>query len=301
MREDWADQELNEAWLTQMGVYGDLPRRMFVAPIVLSLAHNVVTANNNALVSAMKDGVQKYANLLMPEDSNPEQLRSNLNLSGLNCLDLGCGDGYISKYLSSLCARYLGIDNSVEFISNAKQSANSSYADFKIMDIDQFGSTNTWPMISDMAKGAFNQQGPHLILCHAVIEHLINPEQFLNNLGKLMFHSFPKMIISLIILNQEFFDPFVIEEIPSASSTNKKRTLLVPNTSSHVTVTALSLDRLMEILYLSGLEIIESLQFNKSLYREETWDLLSTEYQIPSHSKIGPFFAFTIRLKSDCM
>ena len=298
MREDWNNQQLCAAWLNEMGTYGDLPRRMFVVPIILNLASNIVNDKHETLSTSMIDGVQKYAYLLTSEDYSPLQMPEILNLSGLNYLDLGCGQGYIQKHLSCLNAKYLGVDSSKELINKAKQNIISNQTSYLIWDLNQLKKRYIKDQFFKKVVKVFGKEVIQLILCHAIMEHLKNPEQFLSALKQFVKVSCPKAIISIIILNSEFFNPFVIKETMLGSSKYSTAVaLLVPKTNISVMINIFSIERFQEMLFRSGIEILELFPFKKSLYSENLWNQLSLEYCIPNNLNAGPFFAITGRFQ----
>jgi len=287
MRCDWKKHNLSSEWLDNMGIYGDLPRRMFITPIVLNLISHLVTENKD-LLHVQEKGIIKYTSILLSDNYTPKMLEEYSSLKALNCLDLGCGEGYLNRHLINLRLNYIGIDSNYAFIKKAKQLKQSRSDKYLIIDLNKFGTDRVQQSIIALANKRFDPCGALIVFCHILIEHLDNPVQFLKTLRKMLTRNFPKAIVSFIILNEEFFSRNVITKKKSSFSIVKyKGELIIPDTSAKVTVNFLSIDRFVSYLTRIGFEIIDLLNFDNSLYPKHIWKkFLQTD--------IGPFSALIL-------
>ena len=93
-----------------------------------------------------------------------------LNTNKLELLDLGCGNGYLTKSISNKFTRTIGIDLSKEGINQAKKYSNDSL-NFINIDMED--------LITKGSKFDF-------ISSFEVIEHQYLPDLFLNNISQLL-------------------------------------------------------------------------------------------------------------------
>jgi len=128
---------------------------------------------------------------------------NTINTKQLSHLDVGCGNGYLTKSISSKFDASLGIDLSDEGIRQSKQYSNDKL-NFKNIDTEQ--------LIKDNLKFDF-------ITSFEVVEHQYLPDIFLNNINKLLkkdghflvstpYHGYLKnLAISLLNKNDWHFNP----------------------------------------------------------------------------------------------
>ena len=126
MIEDWYNPELCGAWIDEMGKYGDLPRQVFSLPIVLGLARTL-SAKRPILSGLMKKSIFELTEKLGGETINYKCTTGDAPLYGLKCLDLGCGEGYLGRYLSEFGVNYLGLDGSPHLIRSANKHKKSKH------------------------------------------------------------------------------------------------------------------------------------------------------------------------------
>lgn len=88
-----------------------------------------------------------------------------------NILDVGCGNGIISRHLADVGFNVLGIDVSKKAILKAKSIKESYNLKFEVKDANE------------LAESKFKYKG---IVCSEVLEHLENPKLFLNSIYKLL-------------------------------------------------------------------------------------------------------------------
>ena len=97
-------------------------------------------------------------------------VKDRVKAGGQNILDLGCAAGYISadwrdnNYI-------IGLDISQKSVDQAKHLLSQAY----LLDLE----TDTWP--PQVTDKKFD-----IILCAEIIEHLFNPQDFLNKLKDLL-------------------------------------------------------------------------------------------------------------------
>ncbi len=127
------------------------------------------------------------------------------NFRNTDLLDLGCGNGYLTKKVSELhnFKSIKAIDTSNQGISHAKNNYNG---------IIKFDHQSIEDLILSGEKYNF-------VTCFEVIEHIYNPDLFLENLGKIIhddgyilistpFHGYIKnILISLLNKFDHHFDP----------------------------------------------------------------------------------------------
>jgi ubiquinone/menaquinone biosynthesis C-methylase UbiE len=80
------------------------------------------------------------------------------NISYTNVLELGCGTGKNTVWLSERAAHHLAVDLSEEMLARAKEKLQSSHVVFKQADI-----TKPWDFVATQ---------PDLITCSLILEHI---------------------------------------------------------------------------------------------------------------------------------
>ena len=96
-------------------------------------------------------------------------------LAGLQVLDVGCGAGLVAEHLARMGATVVGIDASSAMIEAAKLHQSQSYQD---LSLDYRHCT-----IEELSKSA---QKFDMITALEIIEHVADPPEFINHLGKLI-------------------------------------------------------------------------------------------------------------------
>lgn len=100
-------------------------------------------------------------------------IEPNKKMEDIKLLDVGCGGGIISYEMSKLGIKPFGIDANESNVSIAQEHAqNNSYS-------AQFFHTTVEDYVNNGNK--FD-----VILCLELIEHIINPQEFVSNLAKLL-------------------------------------------------------------------------------------------------------------------
>jgi 2-polyprenyl-3-methyl-5-hydroxy-6-metoxy-1,4-benzoquinol methylase len=95
------------------------------------------------------------------------------------CLDLGCGDGSLSRFLAEKRFKTVGIDQSEAMLSIARRKAVENgiegYAEYIRASL---------PLSGDLEGRYLNSA--HVILCSSVLEYLANPEDVLCRFDRLL-------------------------------------------------------------------------------------------------------------------
>jgi 2-polyprenyl-3-methyl-5-hydroxy-6-metoxy-1,4-benzoquinol methylase len=93
-------------------------------------------------------------------------LRQNVAPGDL-ILDVGCGNGIITRYIGELGYHVIGVDNSEKAIAKAAASNYLRNVEFKVLSADK--------LTSEPAKYA-------AVICSEVLEHLADPASLLRNM-----------------------------------------------------------------------------------------------------------------------
>ena len=132
-----------------------------------------------------------------------ENILKNEETSGTELLDIGCGNGFLTKQISKFFKSVVGIDLSGTGIEQA-QKFNNEKLQFRNMSLDQ--------MIEEGKKFKF-------ITSFEVIEHQYLPDDFLNQINKILeddgkllistpYHGYIKnLLISLLGKHDFHFNP----------------------------------------------------------------------------------------------
>ena len=132
-----------------------------------------------------------------------ENILKNEETSGTELLDIGCGNGFLTKQISKFYKSAVGIDLSGTGIEQA-QKFNNEKLEFRNMSLDQ--------MIEEGKKFKF-------ITSFEVIEHQYLPDDFLNQINKILeddgkllistpYHGYIKnLLISLLGKHDFHFNP----------------------------------------------------------------------------------------------
>ncbi|MDC1375574.1 bifunctional 2-polyprenyl-6-hydroxyphenol methylase/3-demethylubiquinol 3-O-methyltransferase UbiG [bacterium] len=140
-------------------------------------------------------------------------------LSGLNCLDIGCGGGILSEPLKRLGAVVTGIDASDKAIEIAKEHSLKSRLNIT------YKCTNTSELIESKKENSISKFD--IVVASEVIEHVNNREKFLSDISKL---SRPGGLIVFTTINNSFlgialgkyFAEHVIKVVPKNTHDHKK-------------------------------------------------------------------------------
>jgi 2-polyprenyl-3-methyl-5-hydroxy-6-metoxy-1,4-benzoquinol methylase len=286
MIKDWYSPKLCSAWINEMDNNGDLPRRIFSLPIVTGVLNDLIKRNSISQGS-MENYVKKYSR---KNEINIKAYCNNDTSIILNCLDLGCGEGYLGRILSNWGVHYLGLDGSPYLLESAISRSNSEKLKYRITNLDLFDSTPKKNTIHYTICNHFGSEGPSIIFLHSVIEHLINFELFLSHLSAWVKTFFPKVIVSLICLEEKFFFETNADNYSEASSAS---CIEVPNTDNYVRIKFYSDDSINRIIKRSNFFIIDRICFKKSLYDSQTLSSINRKLGKWKH---GPFRAYLLKI-----
>jgi 2-polyprenyl-6-hydroxyphenyl methylase/3-demethylubiquinone-9 3-methyltransferase len=108
-------------------------------------------------------------------------IEKNLPRSGhpLLCLDLGCGDGSLSRFLAKRGFKTVGIDQSEAMLSIARHKA----VEHEIEGYTEYIRASL-PLSGDLERRYLNSA--HVILCSSVLEYLANPEDVLGQFDRIL-------------------------------------------------------------------------------------------------------------------
>lgn len=107
-------------------------------------------------------------------DINPQRLdfiESQVNLSGLSVLDLGCGGGILSEALAKKGAQVIGLDAEETAINAAQMHAKQSglAIHYQCCPVEDF-----------------EHPGFDLICCMEMLEHVNDPQEIINHCARLL-------------------------------------------------------------------------------------------------------------------
>ncbi len=140
-------------------------------------------------------------------------------LSGIKCLDIGCGGGILSERLSRLGAKVTGIDASKTAIDIAKDHSKKSR-----LEINYHCITTSELLLSKNKKYL---NGYDVVVVSEVIEHVNNRKIFLSDIAKLcrrggvvVFTTINKSFLG--ILFGKYFAENVLKVVPKGTHDYKK-------------------------------------------------------------------------------
>lgn len=116
---------------------------------------------------------------ILPDKETPMMVARHLSaykftqgyVPGKKALDIGCGEGYGTHYLSGYAGDITGIDYSPEAIAHAKEKYQNKNTHFEVVDVKQ---------IAQM-RNSFD-----VICCFQVIEHIKDTASFLTAIKSLL-------------------------------------------------------------------------------------------------------------------
>jgi SAM-dependent methyltransferase len=126
---------------------------------------------NPARSDHMLGSVQETQGLLSPmlRDIRLRRIANELK-SGTTVLDLGCGAGYLAKFLPADCV-YLGIDRLIP-------PRTERFSDFLRLDLNRPGAID--------AVREWLRSRPHYITCAAALEHFVAPFDLIQGFAELI-------------------------------------------------------------------------------------------------------------------
>jgi len=203
----WNDAEFVKNWCKTQGDYGDISRKALINPIIKELALLISNKENiderlivdrfinNQSKTLHNVGRGNWDTKLIKWHSNFKKEKSFKN--DINILDLGCGEGYLGRWLTSVKKiKYSGYDISELLISEAKKKSGiSSNCKYSVLNLEK-----DFNNIKDIRLNIPN--APLLMVMVNVIEHTEDPVKYL----KMLSEKFPKSYFVLFTLNEEYFD-----------------------------------------------------------------------------------------------
>lgn len=289
---DWYNAELCTEWIREMGEYGDLPRQVFSHPIALGLAKAL------SKKKLIQSGILKESVLELADKIVFERLSYDTKmLRGINCLDLGCGDGCLGRFLNNFEAKYLGLDGSLALTQSANNNYKSSTLRLELANLDLLNCIQFKHPIFNVVENFFDSQKIDIIFCHSLIEHLKNFTDFFRSLSTWTYKNYPKAIISLVCLQESFLSSTCnkIQKINTKEPTFT-HSLEVPHTNNIVRINFFSEDDIDNVICKTHYRIMDKLEFTGSLYSPSIHSVLNSK--LNNWNKCGPFKAYLIAPKN---
>lgn len=198
-KEQWCTQrDLIEAWLGTIGddshPYGDYWRMTLVNPVVFLLCTLIARKISGEAKPHVEEVPLDLALGIQREklsSTNVEALTSwhetiarEHKIEKVNVLDLGCGEGYLGRWLSSMGANYLGVDASRELIQAGRMRRSRSLLNdsFRLRHLDLEGDSISSVDFEDLSVNF----SPHLVTGVIVLEHIDDPLPLLRETSRLL-------------------------------------------------------------------------------------------------------------------
>jgi trans-aconitate methyltransferase len=192
-------------WKEIIGADGDFARRALVEPIVVSALEYFSASDSAArerqlgpqtpITKALQDSIHHWVSEANLSDWSARVTSGGLGLQKRHVLDLGCGEGYLGRWLSRAGVSYTGIEPSAELVVAAESHAPPDCS-FVRATIEAF--CGAQPRMSR----------PDLIVAIAVLEHCEDPGRTLRALhGFLQSRNWMDVPILVATLDQDFFTP----------------------------------------------------------------------------------------------
>lgn len=194
----WEDTALVEAWAGAVEPFGDLWRRVLVNPVILHLSTQGLSAYEGL------NAVRKMAHEFSDALALTEWYRSHEpDVRDLRVLDLGCGEGWLGRWLTPHGAKYLGLDGSDSLISKATAAAQGTPSEkIRFSQINLSGDSDL--SMLDTTVEWLGQAD--LVTAIVVLEHLEDPVPSLRRLSKRFAGGGSSARFLAICLNPPFFE-----------------------------------------------------------------------------------------------
>lgn len=238
MDKEWVNHNLVRRWANANGSvthpFGDYWRMTLVNPLVLraakgialqlsqtpeSLPLDVDLAFSVAALRATRSGERDK---LIGWHREMQRSRDNVSkLTGLRIMDLGCGEGYLGRWLCPMGVSYRGFDGSRPLLGVAKKRLGGMTWSIKKAKRSRSETINDFLQyfLADLDGDAFKQQGrdeiqsvfstwgiPHLTLGVILLEHLNDPLPLMKWLGQALSREARQSWILVITLNPDYFE-----------------------------------------------------------------------------------------------
>ena len=213
MLKDWEDLEVVRAWTTTCGAFGDYWRMSLVNPLVLRLALSVKAEDGGAIPLHAGLAAQRVSLNSGSEDELREWHKrsssSDEALDGIQILDLGCGEGYLGRWLRCKGASYVGVDASSKLIQSARQLVKPRSRG------SQGRSRNASPLPecqfleADLDGPKFQLDlavRPDLVIGNILLDHLASPGAVLDYVSQLLVGDSKTRYALFVTLNPDYFE-----------------------------------------------------------------------------------------------
>jgi 2-polyprenyl-3-methyl-5-hydroxy-6-metoxy-1,4-benzoquinol methylase len=235
MKTEWSKETVAGAWTDANGSkerpVGDHWRTNLINPVVWGVLKYLQTGKlrgyhgyRTGIEPVIEMGIKDQREWLRNNKSGVlewhQEVAQDASLfKGMRILDLGCGEGYLGRWLNKMGADYIGLDGSSVLINAGKSRSKDAAVGQKLKKSSKTGSTDK--KASDVpkydlftvdienvtelkaalspAKGAAGSFD--LIVCGILIEHLGDPGKLLSWIST----NFPNAPLLLFALNPDYF------------------------------------------------------------------------------------------------
>lgn len=273
MLNDWQNIALCEEWNKEMGAIGDVPRQIFTNPIVCAIAE-AITKNQEIYSGLMQ------SNIMSNENHSLALSRS------VNCLDLGCGEGFVGRMLGINVGKYLGLDGSSYLLDYAKGKARNKNLKFEAFDFDTLANAESTDAVKNKISQYYRNENLDLIICQSIVEHIVNINESFVELIRWLKSSYKKSVFLVVFLEKKYFADLLKINPPDVDQLYLKYKVRVPKTNSYVNLNFYSNDDVEVFARKCGLNILDSLDFKEDIYRNNR----KTNFDFKNN--IGPFRSY---------
>ena len=229
--DDIFDDELGRHWIKVIGRYGDPIRASIINPIVVHTANHFAhqplkrteLAPQNLIANALDqtastlwkklDGIEgDYMAVANDWHSNASQIKAQYqHLDTAVVWDLGCGEGYLGRWLASLGAAYVGTEPSRVLLTHATSQSSSKTVFYP------------WTIKDFLKKVPADAAKPSLVTMIAVLDGCADPVRTVRDVGEFLrargWHDVPLLVTT--------FDPdYFAPHLPRAAEQPAKIKLL---------------------------------------------------------------------------
>ena len=246
MKNDWTSEDISEAWSNAVGEYGDVFQRFIIKPYIAAALKALDEGGPAQTSKYFYDILSRALALTLESEKKTRSIDRYLDcienvldstLSSLTkkyrILDLGGGEGFLGRWLSSFCTAYNVIDVSLSLITTGQHRSSTSgkVVNFWIGDLETIHtdkSLESWLRDCQPAEGndcSDNEiaEPYDLIICTNVVDHVQNLSTTLSAIAEFSGRLVNKPLLVFSTLNPEFFAPIkdvqkLLSETPSSDN-----------------------------------------------------------------------------------